>query len=211
MKKIDIGNWKRKKHYEFFKNQDYPHFNICANVDITKLIKHLKNSNKSFFLAVIYLTARAANEIESFRYRMRGDEVIVHEKVNPAFTIMSEDEVFNFCGADFDLDFNKFHEVAKTNIKCSMNDLKIEDEEGVDDIIYMTSLPWVSFTSVTHPIHMTPVDCIPRIAWGKYFNDGDKIMMPLSVQVHHSLMDGLHVGRYFERLQELLDSIEEVI
>ena len=29
--------------------------------------------------------------------------------------------------------------------------------------------------------------------------------MPVSVAVHHALADGLHVGRYVERLQEVLN------
>ena len=29
--------------------------------------------------------------------------------------------------------------------------------------------------------------------------------MPVSIEVHHALADGLHVGRYLERFQELLD------
>jgi chloramphenicol O-acetyltransferase type A len=35
--------------------------------------------------------------------------------------------------------------------------------------------------------------------------------MPLSVQGHHGLMDGLHAGRYFARVQELLDRPEEFV
>ncbi len=30
--------------------------------------------------------------------------------------------------------------------------------------------------------------------------------MPLSVQVNHALMDGVHVGRYYERVQAYLDN-----
>ena len=29
-------------------------------------------------------------------------------------------------------------------------------------------------------------------------------MMPISVEVHHALMDGLHVGRFFSQLEEAL-------
>ena len=30
--------------------------------------------------------------------------------------------------------------------------------------------------------------------------------MPFSVQAHHALMDGFHVGRYFQQAQNYLDS-----
>jgi chloramphenicol O-acetyltransferase type A len=58
---------------------------------------------------------------------------------------------------------------------------------------------------------MHPVDSIPRISWGKYFRDDNLIKMPLSVQVHHALMDGFHVGRYFQQVQKYLDTSESWI
>ena len=75
----------------------------------------------------------------------------------------------------------------------------------------MTSIPWVSFTSFIHPIHMNPVDSIPRIAWGKFFSKESRKKMPLSVQVHHALADGFHVGRYFNLVQEYLDEPDRLL
>ena len=92
MKFIDIENWNRKDHYNYFKQLNYPHFNICANLDITKFYRYIKENT------------------------------------------------------------------------------------------------------------------IPRIAWGKYFEENGKIKLPLSVQVNHSMADGVHVGRYFNAIQEILDN-----
>jgi chloramphenicol O-acetyltransferase type A len=36
-------------------------------------------------------------------------------------------------------------------------------------------------------------------------------MMPLSVQVHHALMDGLHVGRYYERVGQYMSDPETLL
>ena len=75
----------------------------------------------------------------------------------------------------------------------------------------MTAIPWVSFTSFMHPIDLDPVDSVPRFAWGKFFQDGALVKMPLSVQAHHALMDGVHLGRYYEKLQFYLDHPEVVL
>ncbi len=58
---------------------------------------------------------------------------------------------------------------------------------------------------MTHPIALDRDDSIPRIAWGKYFKDGEKTLLPFSIQANHALMDGVHAGRYVERLQRDLD------
>jgi chloramphenicol O-acetyltransferase type A len=88
----------------------------------------------------------------------------------------------------------------------SKSNMNMRDESERDDLLYITSVPWVSFTGMTHPVQMKPVDSIPRISWGKYFEENGRVKLPLSVQVHHALMDGVHVGQYFIKLQELLDN-----
>jgi chloramphenicol O-acetyltransferase type A len=67
----------------------------------------------------------------------------------------------------------------------------------------MTAIPWVSFTSLMHPLDF-PVDSVPRISWGKFFEDGELLKMPLHVQAHHALMDGIHMGRFYAKVQDYL-------
>jgi len=84
----------------------------------------------------------------------------------------------------------------------------LKDEPERDDYLYVSSLPWVKFTSISHPIHMHPVDCIPRLSWGKFSSEGNRVVMPLSAQVHHGLADGFHVGQFFSRFQEWAEKVK---
>lgn len=206
MKFIDIENWKRKDHYNYFKQLDYPHFNICGNLDITNFYKHIKENELPFFISVLYASTKTANSIKEFRFRIREDNVIEHETVNPSFTVITEGEVFSFCTSNFIEKFKDFKNNTLKEIEMVKNNISIEDEPGRDDLLYVTSIPWVSFTNITHPIQMNPVDSIPRISWGKYFEEGNKIKLPISVQAHHALVDGIHVGQFFNGFQEILDN-----
>lgn len=40
--------------------------------------------------------------------------------------------------------------------------------------------------------------------WGKYYEKDGKIMMPVSVQAHHSFVDGIHIGEFADRLEKYL-------
>ncbi|NFU00042.1 chloramphenicol acetyltransferase [Clostridium botulinum] len=206
MKLIDIENWKRKDHYNFFRQVDYPHFNICGNIDITKFYKYIKENELPFFISILYASTKTANSIKEFKLRIRGDKVIEHETVNPPFTIITDEEVFSFCRSNYTDNFNEFKTNTLKEIEKVKNNISIEDEPGQDDLLYITSIPWVSFTNITHPIQMNPVDSIPRIAWGKYFEEGGNIKLPISVDVHHALVDGVHIGQYFNIIQEILDN-----
>ena len=55
-----------------------------------------------------------------------------------------------------------------------------------------------------HALDLSSVDSVPRFAWGKFFEDGEFLKMPLSVQAHHALMDGIHVGRFYAKVQDYL-------
>lgn len=210
-RKIDINTWPRKGQYNLFRQMDYPHFNVCAQLDITNFYTFVKAKNISFYTAMIYITTKIANEIKEFRYRIRGQEVVEHERIHPSFTILSKPEVFSFCSVEFYQDYHDFSQNAEEKRKDLQGHVNLDDEPGRDDSIYITSLPWVSFTSVSHPVHLKSVDSIPRIAWGKYEKERERVKMPFSVQVNHALMDGYHVGRYFEMMQEALDRPEEHI
>lgn len=211
MKYIDIENWPRREHFLFFSGMDYPHFNICANLDISRLHPFLKDQGLSFFTSVLYLSARAANSIKEFRYRIRDGKVVEHEIVAPAITVMGNNEVFGYCTIEYHADPEEFLTRAAGVIAKEKENPTITEDSSRDDLLYYTTTPWISFTSLVHPINLHPVDSIPRISWGKYFESDKRLLLPHSVQAHHGLIDGLHVGKYFTLLQELLDQPEILI
>jgi chloramphenicol O-acetyltransferase type A len=210
MRYLDINSWPRKKHFEVFNQFDNPHTNLCANVDISAFYPWVKDISCSFAVATLYLLARVANSIPEFRYRIRDERVIIHDIVHPSMTILLEDETFSFCTIEYAQDFQHFRMIADEKIAWVKENPFLEDEPGQDDLLFMTSIPWVSFTSMMHPTHLNPVDSVPRIAWGKFFPEGDRIKMPLSVQVHHALMDGLHVGKFFQQAQEIFEQPQKI-
>ena len=80
----------------------------------------------------------------------------------------------------------------------------LENEPGRDDLLFMTALPWVSFTSFTHPMRLHPADSIPRFAWGKFFQEDRRLKIPLSLQGHHAVMDGIHMAKFYARVEDWL-------
>ena len=52
MRIIDMETWPRRDHFGFFNNFDDPHFNMCANMDITSFYTFLKPSGVSFTVGI---------------------------------------------------------------------------------------------------------------------------------------------------------------
>jgi chloramphenicol O-acetyltransferase type A len=202
---IDMQAWPRRRHFDAFRAITYPHFGLCASVDVTTFRALMHERRHSFTVAIAHLLARAANGIPEFRQRIRGEQVVEHDVVHPSMTILTPGDLFSFCTVRYAEDFCTFAAQAAEAIARVQAHPVLEDEPGQDDLLFMTSIPWVSFTSVQHPIDLGHVDSVPRIAWGRFRAVGDRLEMPLSIQVHHALMDGVHAGRYFAQVQRLLD------
>ena len=154
---------------------------------------------------MVYQLSAVAHQIPAFLQRIRGEEAVQHEFVHPSFSVSTKvADVFSFCRVDYQGNFKDFYQRAINKIEQMQSNPVFEDEEGRDDFLYLSAVPWVSFTSISHAMHYHPHDSIPRISWGKYFKDGDKTLMPLSLTAHHALVDGRNMGEYFNLFEEKL-------
>jgi chloramphenicol O-acetyltransferase type A len=207
MKIIDLETWNRKEHFAFFYRMDYPQYNICANIDITRFLSLVKENGWPFYYAMTYAVTEVANQCKNLRYRIRKGQVILHDRVHPSFTDMAgkEDDLFKVVTVEMEDTLPAFVKKAATISANQKTYFDLAPFAGRDDFLYITCIPWISFTSMSHTIGLNRDDSVPRISWGKYFREGEKVLLPFSVQVHHALADGSHVGQYFEKLQDYLD------
>lgn len=210
---LDLERWPRRAAFEFFRGYDNPYFNVCAPLDAGPLVE-LSRSGRgvSFSLASLYLALRAANEHEPFRWRLSGGRVLVHEVIHAGTTALLDQDRLAFVYFDYDPDFAVFREGAERARRSLQGGADVIDaRDDRTDLIHFSSLPWVAFTSISHARNWGREDSVPKITFGKHHRAGDRTHLPVSVEVHHALMDGVHVGRFFERLQGLLAEPEAAL
>jgi chloramphenicol O-acetyltransferase type A len=143
--------------------------------------------------------------------RIRADQVVEHPEVHPSFTVLTDDETFGFATIQYTPDFSEFHQNVIAGIEAAKKNPTIHDEPGRDDMIFLTTMTWVSFTQISHPVPLNPPDSFPRITWGKFFDQGQQRLMPLSLLANHALVDGLPVGKFFELVQVWMDKPEQAL
>lgn len=208
MKYVDVENWNRKASYEFFKDYENPFFNITAQLDVTDLYRFCKANNLSFSLANLFYSLQTANEIKEFRLRILNEKLVEFETIEATQTILNDDgETFSFCYFENRPNVFEFNESGKAAIE-KYKKLKTFDVESHRlDLLYYSVIPWVSFTSFKNAMRLDDRQTIPRMVFGRMFEDAGRKKLPHSVEVHHAIMDGLHVGKYFMRLQEKLSDL----
>ncbi|HMI06186.1 MAG TPA: chloramphenicol acetyltransferase [Flavobacterium sp.] len=200
---FDIENWPRKEHFHFFRKFDEPFFGAVVEIDCTKAYANAKLSGSSFFIHYLHKTLVAVNAVAPFRYRIADDHIFVWDRIDGSATISREDGSFGFSLIEFDADFKVFSEKALVEIE------RVKSTPGLftrsfddDNLIHFSAIPWVDFTSLSHARSFAFPDSCPKISFGKMkVSENGKRTMPMSVHVHHALMDGFHVGQFVDAFQ----------
>lgn len=207
-KKLDVENWERKEHFLFFKNFEEPFFGVTIDLDCTKAYEFCKENGFSFFLFYLHKSLKAANRTDAFKYRIIDDKVFEYDKVNASPTINRHNGTFGFAYMDYFQNFLEFEKAAKEEINRIQNSSGLKPALAGENVIHYSSIPWIKFTSLSHARNFIFKDSCPKISFGKMEEKNGKREMPVSIHVHHALMDGFQVGEFIDSFQHLMDKEE---
>lgn len=206
MPALDLDAWHRRHHFALYRDYEHPHFSVSAEVDATALYEaSRREGGPSFFLGTIFAALHAAHGVEAFRLRVRGDGVWRHDTVGIGCTVARPDRTFGFGYFPYQPSFTAFQRDGLAEVERVRAGTELLDHRGGDDAwLHSTILPWFRFTGFTNALRRG--DSIPKIVFGKRFEADGGWRMPVAVQVHHGVVDGIDVADFLERLQSILSA-----
>lgn len=200
-----IDSWNRKEHFNFFKNFEEPFYGFTINIDCDLAYNKCKYEKKSFFLYYLYRILQTANAIPEFKYVIEGDQVFEYETINVSPTIERPNGTFGFGHFKYCEHEENFIKLANNEIKRIQASDSILPPINDPNQIHFSAIPWINFTSLSHARPFSRPDSSPKISVGKMVkNSQNKLSFPLSIHVHHALMDGKHVAQFIDHFQSLM-------
>lgn len=207
MKVIDMNTYKRKNHFNYFKSLAYPYVGVTVDVDITEFFYVIQKKNYPFFLSFLWCVNQACNEIPQFKQRIVGDGIIEYDYCHTSHTVSKEDETYAYCTLDARMSLDEFIEKSLPIHNQAKEDGNIEESaEEALSLIFISTLPWISYSSLIQPVPI-PADSNPRVTWGKYKEENEKILLPVSTLCHHALVDGKHLANFYQTLEKKLSEV----
>lgn len=199
---IDESNWKRAMHCMIFRNSVEPAFCVTFEVDVTNFLKYTKEHGYSFTIAFVYAVCKCASDIEAFRYRFLDGKVVLYDQVDTAFTYLNgETELFKVVNVPMRDKLSDYVELAT---KMAREQKEYFTGPLGNDVFQCSPMPWVTYTHISHTNSGKKDNATPLFDWGKFYEKEGRMIMPVSVQAHHSFVDGLHVGQFVDKLQAYL-------
>ena len=202
---IDQATWPRADLYRMFRGYERPHYATTTRLDVSHLIRR-KADGISTYRACLFAIGAGIDAVPELRMRFRGDEVRLYEGVDMSSTVPTKSGGLNFSYLPFDPDFHRFDQQTDTLLKAAEAAGFNANQGERDDLVYLSCMPWLDYTSINNALP-GPDECIPRVTWGKFVEEAVGWRMAMTLEVHHALVDGAHVGAFFEQVQTSLNSV----
>lgn len=96
-------------------------------------------------------------------------------------------------------------EYVKSAAKIAMEQKEYFTGSLGNDVFQCSPMPFLTYTHISHTNSGKKDNATPLFDWGKYYEKDSRTVMPVSVQAHHSFVDGIHIGQFAEKLQKYLN------
>ena len=210
-KVVDIATWNRRESYEFFKEFQDPFVGLSVDIEVTDFYRYCKSKGLGIHHPLLYATLAAANDFEPIALRRKGEGVVLYDTIDMGCSVLKSDQSFTFAYYNW-IQGESFEDflVRTTEItRAAAKGIPLDPRPGRTNLIYGTTLPWVSFTSFSHP-KQGGGHSIPRTVFGKIFERDRKWYLPFHLEVDHALMDGLDMSMYLSKVENQLRALAEL-
>ena len=205
MEIINFEDWERKEIFRLFEGSRLPFYFVAFDIDVTGVYKYAHSGHKSFYHTMIWLVTKAACSVRNFRYRVKGDQVVLLDELVPSFTAMKPGEdLFKIVNCPLGPDLETFLENAAR--KCREQTTLLSEEDS-ENLLFLSCIPWMSTTAISNEHDTNPDDYFTRISWGKYSGKEGRKALNITVDVNHRIIDGIHIARFREELERLINSL----
>lgn len=205
---FEVKGWEREEHYHFFKAFSQPFFNVHSEIDITPLYTYAKRERLSVFLAYLHAATEGIRATENFLLRLEGDNVVKYEAVDISSTVLKDNKTVSFVHLPHHDNLHTFCNQASEIVAEVKQSNRLFYGYNGPDLVHATTLPWFPFKGMEHAhSNDDPNESIPKLAFGMLEFRGDRVILPMSVRVHHALVDGYHIHLFIENMKASINAL----
>lgn len=211
---LELNKWPRGEIFYYFSKMAPTGYSLTVEVDITHFKQVLKQRGYKFFAAYLWLVTKLLSQQQEFMIAQKGDTIGHYNYLTPLYAAFHDDDkTFSLMWTDWDDDFLRFHNAYlsdKQTYGSNKGVLSKKDALPPENAYTISCVPWISFSHFA--VHSQNASYyLPSVEAGRYFNRGDRLIMPLSLTCHHATTDGYHINLFLQSLQQELDSFERYL
>jgi chloramphenicol O-acetyltransferase type A len=208
---IDIKTWPMAQTFYYYTQIAPVTYTVNDSMDVTIMRKMLKEKGIKFFPAYLYIVTRAISSQQELRMAKKDDVLGYWDCLTPAYPQFHEDDkTTSLLWTEYDRDFMTFYSRYIEDTGKYGKDHGTLTSKGIPpaNSYIISCIPWFTFNSFSLHIQKINDYYVPSLEAGAFHESGGRIMMPLSVTVHHATTEGYHLKLFFEEIQHAMDNPE---
>ena len=205
---LDLERWNRRAHFQHFRTLQNANFGVTVRMDVTQVYRLSKKTKTSFFARYLHACMIAINSVENFKYRIENAEVAIYDVIHASATIARDDTTFGFSFIEFSDDFERFNSSFECEKQRILKSTELFPPKYSLGCVHCSALPWLNFTGHKEPFSGNKDDSVPQLAFGKVVSENNHKKMAVAITVNHALVDGYHIGQFFDKFQLELNKLE---
>ena len=208
--KVDIDEWSRGSLFQFYIEKMRIVMSLTVDINVAPLITYTKKNALKFYPAMIWVVSKVINSHDEFKYSWDTDGNLIRwDSISPSYTVFNrDDECFSKFVTEYTDDIFEFYQRTVDDQR------KYQEERAIignqpQNFFDVSCLPWVKYKHFDVHVFDEGKFLAPVLTWGKYEVQNGNALMPLTMNIHHAVADGFHLSRFFNEVQELIDSYVE--
>ena len=206
---INKETYYRKGVFRHFSEDCKCSTSVTARIDVTALVEHSRKTNTKFYINFLYILSKVMNSREDYRmgYLWETNDLICYDVINPTQYVFHDDTetctpVYTKYYEDYEIFYKNALEDVERAKKTREYGLDMENHPNWFDASYIS---WLSYDSLNIELPDGYLFFAPIINWGKYREEGGRLVMPVSVRLNHAIADGYLVANVFRLLQKEIE------
>ena len=202
---IDPKETTRAMAYELWMKAPNPMVTFFKTLDVTNLIRVSKRRGLKFNMLLDWCIGKAAAGVKEFYILPVVDQLIAYDSIAVNTIVKNRTGEVSSCDILFTEDLDAFNReylehTARVAETCVDRDL------SENSMVIGTSA--IVDTEIDGAVGMNSgIFNNPFLIWGRYRRRFLRYTLPISLQFHHTQMDGAHAGRFLERVQQEINRL----
>lgn len=205
---INLNEWSRGELFQFYIDKMRIVMSLTVDMDVTNLKAYSKEKNIGFYPLMLWVVSKVVNSHDEFKYGWSRDGSLIRwDNISPSYTdFHSNDESFTKMVTEYSDDLFEFCGRVEADRERHKNDRAVLDNQP-PNFFDVSCLPWVRYKHFDVHVFDEGKFLAPVVTWGKYEPVNGRLIMPLTMNIHHAVADGFHLSRFFNEVQDLMDGL----
>ncbi len=193
----------RASAFELWMKAPNPMVTFFKTYDVMPLVKASKARKMKFNMLLDYCIGKAACTVKEFYLLPVGGKLMQYDKIAVNTIVTNKDGEVSSCDIAASEDLEKFNTEYLKYTK-EVHDTCIDHDLSEEYMVIGTSA--IVNVELDGAVGMNSgIFNNPFMIWGKYRIEGEKALLTISFQFHHTQMDGAHAGTFLKNLEEEID------